>query len=58
MQPQAAPGFTNEARARIRRPRRAKPNQRAEEMRSPIQIMRLQGNMMDGPGHGEISSLP
>jgi hypothetical protein len=60
MQPQAAPGFPNEAGAHIRRPRRTKPNQRAKEMRRRIQIMRNKRNVMDGPGHDKRlpSQLP
>jgi hypothetical protein len=56
MQSQAAPGFANEAGARIWRPRRAKPDQRAKEVRRRIQIMRNQGDVMDGPGHKGRSS--
>jgi hypothetical protein len=54
MQPQAAPGFANEAGAPIRRLHRAKPDQRAKEMRRRIQIMRDKRNVMDGPGHDAL----
>jgi hypothetical protein len=47
MQAQAAPGFANEAALPIRRPRHAKPDQRAKEMRRRVQIMRNKRNVMD-----------
>jgi hypothetical protein len=55
MQPQAAPGFANEAAVPIRRPRHAKPNKRAKEMRRRIQIMRNKRYVMDGPGHDALT---